>query len=326
MRRQLNALTDNLKRVIGVNRNLGFFTTGYNYLVQVLPIVIVAPRFMRGEIEFGVITQSAMAFSHLLGAFSLIVTQFQSISSYAAVLARLTALNDAIEDAAAEQDAAIEVVEAPDRIAYEQLTLRSPSDDRALVRDLSASIPAGTRVLIRSRLDAPKIALFRATAGVWDRGAGRVVRPPLDRILFLPERPYLVPGTLREVLLRAADDQDTRDADLLAALETLDMADLAARAGGLDVERDWDDLLSLNQQQQLVFARIWLAAPTFVLLDRPGTTLSGNEVERLLRMLCERRVTYVTIGSGDDQLEHYDAVLDLDADGAWRWSPVDHTG
>ena len=75
----------NLKRIIAVNRNLGFFTTGYNYLIQVIPILIVAPLFIRGQAEFGVISQSSMAFSHLIGAFSLIVTQFQQISSYAVV-------------------------------------------------------------------------------------------------------------------------------------------------------------------------------------------------------------------------------------------------
>ena len=75
-----------------MNRNLGFFTTGYNYLIQIIPALIVAPLFIRGEVEFGVITQSAMAFAQLLGAFSLIVNQFQSISSFAAVIARLGAL------------------------------------------------------------------------------------------------------------------------------------------------------------------------------------------------------------------------------------------
>jgi putative ATP-binding cassette transporter len=89
---QLGALLDNLKRIIAVNRNVGFFTTGYNYMIQIIPALVVAPLFMRGEAEFGVITQAAMAFSQLLGAFSLVVTQYGAISSYGAVLARLHAL------------------------------------------------------------------------------------------------------------------------------------------------------------------------------------------------------------------------------------------
>ena len=89
LQRRVDDLVANAKRIIAVNRNLGFFTTGYNYLIQIIPVLIVAPLFIRGEAEFGVITQSAMAFSHLLGAFSLVVTQFQQISGCAVVVARL---------------------------------------------------------------------------------------------------------------------------------------------------------------------------------------------------------------------------------------------
>ena len=94
---RIDELVANFRRITSVNRNLGFFTTGYNYLIQIIPTLIVAPRFIRGEVEFGVITQSAMAFTQLLGAFSLIINQFGSISSFAAVVARLSALAGAVE-------------------------------------------------------------------------------------------------------------------------------------------------------------------------------------------------------------------------------------
>jgi putative ATP-binding cassette transporter len=89
---RLRRVVHNSRAIIGVTRNVGFFTSGYNYLVPILPIVIVAPLFLRGRIELGVVTQSAMAFAQLLGAFSLIVAQFQSISAFAAVVRRLSSL------------------------------------------------------------------------------------------------------------------------------------------------------------------------------------------------------------------------------------------
>ena len=95
--RGLDDLAANFRRTISVNRNLGFFTTGYNYLIQIIPALIVAPLFIRGKVEFGVVTQSAMAFSQVLGAFSIIVDQFQSISSFGAVIVRVSALSAAIE-------------------------------------------------------------------------------------------------------------------------------------------------------------------------------------------------------------------------------------
>jgi putative ATP-binding cassette transporter len=93
----LQRVIRNSRAIIGVNRNVGFFTSGYNYLVQIIPILIVAPRYLRGEVEFGVVTQAAMAFAQLLGAFSLIVAQFNSISTFTAVIRRLGSLWEAME-------------------------------------------------------------------------------------------------------------------------------------------------------------------------------------------------------------------------------------
>ena len=94
---RLDALVANFRLITAINRNVGFFSTGYNWLIQIIPVLIIAPAFMNGDIEFGVITQSTMAFSTLVAAFSLIVTQFQSISNFAAVVARLSSLMEAIE-------------------------------------------------------------------------------------------------------------------------------------------------------------------------------------------------------------------------------------
>jgi putative ATP-binding cassette transporter len=101
VKEQLNARIDNLignlRRIISVNRNLSFFTTGYNYLIQLIPVLIVAPLFIDGKVEFGIIGQSAMAFATLLGAFSLVITQFQAISTYASVVTRLSEFVEAAE-------------------------------------------------------------------------------------------------------------------------------------------------------------------------------------------------------------------------------------
>lgn len=86
---RIDDLVGNFRRIISVNRNLSFFTSGYNYLIQLIPVLIVAPLFIRREVEFGVIGQAGMAFATLLGAFSLIITQFQAISAYASVILRL---------------------------------------------------------------------------------------------------------------------------------------------------------------------------------------------------------------------------------------------
>src|SRR4029453_11230058 len=159
---RVDALVENLKRITAVNRNLGFFTTGYNYMMPLVPILIVAPLFIRGQAEFGVISQSSMAFSHLIGAFSLVVTQFQQISSYAVVFARLSALGEGVERVEAVA-ARIEMDDSGAELEYQQLSLRSPHDGRVLVATLCARLPVGTRTLVTGDGEA-SLALFRATA------------------------------------------------------------------------------------------------------------------------------------------------------------------
>jgi putative ATP-binding cassette transporter len=319
---RLEELTANFRRIIAVNRNLGFFTTGYNYLIQIIPTLIVAPLYIRGEIEFGVITQSAMAFAQLLGAFSLIVTQFQSISSFAAVVARVGSLMEAMDKVQSARLSAIEVRKDAGRIAFERLTLWSPEDDRPLIKELSVSVPGRTRLLIGGPNHPAKIALFRATAGIWDKGEGCIVHPAAGQIMFLPEHPYLPQGTLRESLLEPREEHSISHDRILSTLQALDLEPLVTRASGLDVEQNWSNLASLGEQQLLAIARVLLAAPQFVFLDRIDTTLSHTLVARVLEMLSEKSITDVTFAEAVDRLDEYDAVLELAGDGGWAWKPI----
>lgn len=318
---RIDALVGNLKRIIGVNRNLGFFTTAYNYLIQIIPALIVAPLFMRGEAEFGVITQSAMAFSHLLGAFSLVVTQFQAISSYASVLARLDALAEGVLVPGTAAPF-ITIVEEDERVAYERLTLRTAHEERVLIQELTLSLPRGTRLAIRSTNPAVRAALMRATAGVWDDGEGRIVRPALEHVAFLPEHPYVPPGTLRTVLSGAGTVPAAADAEIRAVFRRLGAEEIIAHAGGIDVERDWDRILSSREQALLSVARLVLSRPRFAFVDNLGQTLGDEELPAVLRMLTEHGITYVVM-DGEDGAALADVVLALADDGNWSVGPPD---
>ena len=157
-----------------------------------------------------------------------------------------------------------------------------------LSRWANAVSAAGTRTLVTGDEEA-SIALFRATAGLWDSGEGRIVRPSSDEVLFLTERPYLSPGTLRQALVRTGREQDVADARILDVLRELGMDGALEKVGGLDVERDWHELLSLGEQQMLSLARLALAAPRYAVLDRPETVLGAEVVSRALDLLAEQR-------------------------------------
>jgi vitamin B12/bleomycin/antimicrobial peptide transport system ATP-binding/permease protein len=312
---RLAALVGNMKRIIGVNRNVGFFTTGYNYLIQLIPILIVAPLFMRRETEFGVITQSTMAFSHLLGAFSLIVTQFPTISSYASVLARLDALATRVQ-APPPDNPSLVIASEHERLAYERLTLRAPHEARVLVRDLDLEVKPGSRLVIRSQDPAARRALMLATAGMWSDGAGRIVRPALAHVAFLPERPYLPPGTLR-ALLRGDGEAPPTDAELHAVLARLGAGDIVTHAEGLDVEHSWDKVLSTRDQALLSVAQLVLRRPRFAFVDNLGRTLGDEEVPAVLQTLADCEITLVVLDDENGEVAG-EATLVIEDDGSWH--------
>jgi putative ATP-binding cassette transporter len=322
--RRVTELVANTRRIIAVNRNLGFFTTGYNYLIQIIPILIVAPLFIRGQAEFGVITQSSMAFTHVVGAFSLVITQFQQISSYAVVMARLSDLQNIVERVTTKSQSGIAYDDTGTILAWDDVTLRAPDENTPLVEALSVSVLPGTRVLITGSRSACPEALFRATAGLWNDGQGRIVRPPHGEILFLPERPYLPVATLREALANGSG-ASLQDAHVEEVLRELGFDHLIRRTGGLDVERDWNDTLALAELQTLSFARVLLAAPRFVVLDRPTTVLGAEVGERALDVLAAKSITAVTFAADASLAGRHDASLELGETGSWAWRPIERT-
>ena len=318
---RLEDLVMNFRRMTNVNRNLGFFTTGYNYFIQLLPALVVAPLFISGNIEFGVITQSAMAFAQLMGSFSLIVTQFNSISSYAAVIGRLDKMVDAIEHTQCIEHSPVKICETKGRIVYDGLTLVDAKRG-TLIKNLNVTIQHGTRVLVMGLSGHAKVALFKATAGLSCDGEGTIHRPDADNMLFLPERPYLPKGTLRELLLRTTQNGDFPDEKIMDVLRLLKIESVVEHAGGLHVERDWDSTLGISEQAALAVGRVLLAAPEFVFLDRMSIAMDNTLADQVLKLFTERNISYLVLGKPDDQLGHFDAALSLYADGSWNWRTV----
>jgi putative ATP-binding cassette transporter len=320
VRRRLVKVLENFGIIIGVNRNLGFFTAWYEYMTQLIPVLITVPLYIRGEIEFGQVLQAQVGFNFVLNAFSLIVKEFQRITTFAAGVERLGAFYEATEDAPAPAKSPVEIALDDGRIAYERLTLATPDDGRVLVENLSLNVPAGKRLLIVGPDGSGRTSLMRATAGLWKEGQGRIVRPLLEQIMFLSQQPYLTLGSLRDQLLYTAPVGTTiSDERLLAVLKAVQLEAIVERVGGLDVEqRDWTQVLSLGEQQCLAIARLLLANPTFAFLDEATSALEAGRVRHLYELLARTSTTYISIGTDQGLLEYHDTVLHLRGDGTWR--------
>ena len=318
---RLRAVVENTKSIISVTRNLGFVTVGYNYLIQLVPLLVVAPLYLQGKVEFGVVTQSAMAFSQVIGAFSLIVTQFETLSSFAAVNERLNTIWEAIDQACVPSESALEVAEDEHRVAFENLTLEAPKSRQPLVRDLSLSLPRGKNLLVAGPNDAANNALFLATARVWEEGEGRIIRPRQERIVFLSRQPVLARGTLRQRLCSYAPGIEFSEERLSGALRDVGLDPVLERVGGWDEHHDPTAEFSPQEQHLLRVARLLLARPHFVFLNKVHETLSPDQVDLLYRRLAESSINYLTVGDEKALGKYHDTVLEIGEDGHWHLRP-----
>jgi putative ATP-binding cassette transporter len=317
---RLVAVVENMKRISGLSRNISFFTTGFDYLIQLIPLLIVAPLYIRGQAEFGMMFQAQVAFIQVMGAFSLIVKEFQRISTFGAVVERLGTFWEVLGDETPPHKSPIEIVEDGTRVAFEGLTLTTPREGRLLIKDLRAQLCSGHRLLVVGRSGSGRTCLLRAAAGLWTSGQGRVVRPPLAELAFLPQQPYLRSGRLRDQLLYGVRGTAPSDERLLAVLCEVRLETVLERVGGLDTEHDWAGTLSQGEQQQVAFARLLLARPRFAFLDEAASALDEQRARHLYAVLARSAITYLSVASDGRLREYHDEVVKLGRDGAWATS------
>jgi putative ATP-binding cassette transporter len=166
---------------------------------------------------------------------------------------------------------------------------------------------------------AAKVALFHATAGLHETGSGSILRPPLGKVAFLLEQPYLPPGTLREVLTPPAAPP-VSDSAILAILEELKLDVPGLQKHDFDTPRRWDDELSLGDGQLLAVARALMSKPDFVLMDHLESALDSEELGRVRAATARHGAAAIVFSDGRTAGNGFDAVLEIAADGTWSWS------
>jgi len=310
----------NFNLLIGWQRNLSFFTTAYRYLPVVLPFLVLFPQYFGGKIEYGDMVQANFAFTQVYAALSLIVAQIEQITNFAAGVQRLSTFTDAITPETATVPG-ITSREA-DRFALHDLTLLTPNRNRTLLSDLTVDLKGSDNMAVVGQSGVGKSSLLRAIAGLWTQGAGTIERPPLSDIFFLPQRPYMLLGSLRDQLLYPRLERDISEEELRHILAAVKLDELPERVGGFDIELDWADVLSLGEQQRLAFARLLINKPKFAVLDEATSALDLENEENLYRRLKELDIHYISIGHRSSILDYHNCVLELRGQENWRLLPV----
>lgn len=320
---RLAAIVGNMRSIITWNRNLGFFRNSYDYLALLLPILIVAPMFMNGSKPFGVVTQTIESFAQVLAAVSIIANNFEDLSTYLAGIQRIGILWDDLDEFDAEEERSaresLQLLEEDSTgVKLDKLTVLTPDRTTVLARDLSFQINPAQSLLIMGASGTGKSSVLRTIAGLWPGGAGLLERPALSNLMFLPQRPYMVPGSLRDQL-RYPDHHHNVDDDLIrSVVEQVNLTDILDRVeGDLDRVIDWTNVLSLGEQQRVAFARLLLRRPKFAFLDEATSALDEDNQRHLYQMVRESGIGFISVGHRETLVQFHEHILRLESVGEW---------
>lgn len=291
---RFSSVVGNWWAIMRAQKQLTWLTAGYNQIAIVFPFVVASPGYFSGKFQLGVLMQTASAFGQVQSSLSYIVNSYTDLAQWAAVVDRLSQFH-AVTDAANHMAGGLAVERADQpAVSLDNLTVDLPGA-APLLGVPHLNFTAGRSVLVTGPSGSGKSTLFRAIAGIWPFGSGTVRLPKDAHVMFLPQRPYLPVGTLREVLTYPQPPDSASDDRLREVLRLGLLPDLAAR---LDESRHWGLTLSPGEQQRLAFARVFLQKPDWLFVDEATAQLDEATERELYQRVARElpRATLISIG------------------------------
>ncbi|MGQ3283452.1 ABC transporter ATP-binding protein/permease [Bosea sp. (in: a-proteobacteria)] len=319
---RFRAIVANFFELVWRKLKITSFTLSYNQANVVIPFLLLAPGYFAKEFQLGTLTQTSSAFGRVESALSFIINSYQSIASYLASINRLTSFETAIAQAQAAGvgDKTIHRERAPDRNVHVGGAVLTLPNGAPIVRVDSLDLGQARRTLVVGPSGSGKSTLFRAIAGIWPFGEGRVGIPADAEVMLLPQRPYLPQGTLRAAMAYPAEADAYDDAAIRAAMEKVKLGHLQDRLDEIDL---WGQRLSGGEQQRLAVARALLAKPDWLFLDEATASLDekleGELYATIDIALPQTRV--VSIGHRSTLREMHDAVVTMEPNPDGTYTP-----
>ena len=310
-----SGLLQTVYKSILVTSGFGMFNRSFHWATFAVAPLLVGPAYLRGEVQFGVISQASMAFNIILGAMTLIMDKLESLTDVAVRVRRLEDLELSLRKCQNETQmarmpglAGVKCIASaepspndPAMLRFSEVTLRTPPRQgilqQTLCHNLSFELVGSQSLLIVGESGIGKSSLLRAAAGLWTDGQGTLQLCKREQVFFMPQKPYMFLGSLRDQLLYPhVDESFIQDAELEKALKQVNLGHLLEQHS-LSESKEWTSLLSLGQQQRINFARVLLRPDMKMALIDEGTSACDPANEALLyELLGQRLCSYVSIG------------------------------
>ena len=294
---------------------LNFYINGYAQLAIIFPILMAAPKYFAGEMQLGGLMQTISAFGRVQDALSYFVDAYASIAQYVSVIRRLNGFTEHMEEVDSLKSDFVVSNNNENKLALMNFSVDLPNGD-SLIEGLQLDVRPGNYLLISGDSGAGKSTLLRALAEIWPYGKGQMSLPDSWRVMFLPQRPYLPLGTLRQAIFYPQSVPENDSTDIGGMLDALGLSALKDK---LDTVDDWSRILSLGEQQRIAFIRILLFKPQLVFLDESTSAMDESVEAKSYDMLKEYLpdMAVVSVGHRSSILSRHDMKLMLSGNGSW---------
>uniref|UniRef100_A0A3Q1HWM8 ATP-binding cassette, sub-family D (ALD), member 4 n=1 Tax=Acanthochromis polyacanthus TaxID=80966 RepID=A0A3Q1HWM8_9TELE len=336
--RRLQTLLQTQKRLINKELWLYIGVNTFDYLGGFLSYIIISIPIFTGVYDgltpgelSALISKNAFVCIYLINGFTQLIDLSTTLSDVAGYTHRIGELREVMDDILRKQcnyDPASG--ESPTDTAFilDGLSYKSPYSDQLLVEDLSLKISQGTHLLVVGNTGTGKTSLLRVLNRLWEADSGFVQMTTCfgpRGTLFLPQKPYLTDGTLREQVIYPLKDiypesGSVDDDRIIHFLELAGVSSLLKRTGGLDekVEWNWYDVLSPGEMQRLCFARLFYLQPKYAVLDEATSALTEEAEAQLYRTCKQLGMTLISLGHRSSLEKYHDVQLKLCGEGRWE--------
>lgn len=303
-------LLDNFWQLVNKQKQLVFLNSGYSQIAIIFPFVVAMNRYLAKEVSLGGLMQVASAFGRVQDSLSYFVDMYSSIAQWQAVVMRLTYFGRHMHEVSQQAEQFhVERFATSEAVSVEQMQVNLP-DDTVLLQDINFNLQPGRNVLIKGVSGSGKSTLLRALAGIWPFVTGKINLPKTEELMFIPQKPYIPLGSLREALLYPGN-KPLSDEELLYLL---DLCQIGYLRDKLDLVADWSHVLSVGEQQRLAFVRAHIQEPKWLFLDEATSALDEDTEAAMYALLAERlrQTTLVSIGHRSTLNKYHELMLVID--------------